>query len=186
MSPTRTIDEISKEIEDVAFNGEGADKLRALKMLREDRGGSAITLPDPMADGEMVSRLARMMKGCGRDLCHAAFSQAFPQSKSHVDDAPVLHTENLSPEVMDQVQKVRTLKALYKRFPTMKRPGFPPGYPAGRGAIAQQEWCRRMAAKCFLDQAQKAAESKAANDSFLEKLKDAPVEVVPHAEPIPD
>jgi len=170
--PKRTIDEISKEIEDVAFNGEGADKLRALKMLREDRGGTAITLPEPQTHAERVHRMMRIMKAFGVDLCRAAFSEAFPHQINDLGDvAPVIPEDGLTQEEELRALRIKSVKQLYREWPALKRSGTPQGYPRGRGLVAVTAWCQEKARKIIRDEKQ----SKADAATFLKSLKDEPV-----------
>ena len=63
--------------------------------------------------------------------------------------------------MMEKVRHIKTLKRLYNAFPETKRPGYPPGYPAGKGIAVQTEWCQRAAAKIILDREQKRADQAA-------------------------
>lgn len=165
----RSVDDIAREIEEIAFNGEGTDKLRALKMLREDRGGAAITLPEPRTHQEKVSRLCRIMKAFGADLCRIAFAEAFPRTVDNLGDvAPKITEEDLTEEEETLCRRMRSLKMLYKQWPKLKRPGILPGYPVRGGEEAQTAWCQNEARKIIRDQKQ----SKANAASFLERLKD--------------
>jgi len=149
-----SIDDIQSLVTEIAQDPEsGADRFRALKMLAS-QNSSSIMLPDPMENGELVERLARLQRAAGIDICQLSYQRAFPQAVDSVASAPKLGIDDLPAEIMEQVKKVRSLKSLYRWFPEIKRPGFPPGYPAGRGAALQLEWLRRYAGKILLDREQ--------------------------------
>lgn len=150
----KTMDEIMSDVTEIADDKEaGADRFRALKMLAAQNVAAAV-LPDPMENHELVERLARLMKAAGIDICQLAYQRAFPAAVDTVATAPKLGLSDLPPEIIEQVQKVRSLKTYYKYFPEVKRHGFPPGYPAGRGHELQIEWLRRAAGKILLDREQ--------------------------------
>jgi len=152
-----SLDEIMAMVTDIAKDPEsGADRFRALKMLASTNTAAAV-LPDPMNEGEIVERLARLMRAAGRDLAQVSYQKAFPRVSSKPYIATRFKLDDIPPEVQLRVERIRTLRALYKNYPEVKRPGFPPGYPLKRGLGVISEWCRRVAAKCELDRMQTAA-----------------------------
>lgn len=168
-----TLDEVMASVTEIAQDADaGADRFRALKMLASQNTAAAV-LPDPMQNGELIDRLARLMKGAGVDICQLAYQRAFPQAVDSVASAPKLQMADLPPEIMAQVQKVRSIKSLYRYFPEIKRPGFPPGYPVGRGAALQLEWLRRYAGKILLDREQAKVDANAAAQAeWDEKMRE--------------
>lgn len=153
--PTRmTMEEIDQALTEMGRDPDaGADRFRALKMLRVD-GGLAQTLPEPMAEGEVIRRLQTLIQAAGTEISKIAFARAFPTKREQsIDDAPLVHTKDLSPEILDKVKKITSLKLLYRAFPEVKRHGVPKGYPSGRGMAIQLEWLRRAAARLYLDRA---------------------------------
>lgn len=156
--PRMTFEEVMAAIEEVARDGEGADKFRALKMLRDDRGTEAITLPPPLNEQEMIPRLARLMKPCGVHLCQLAFRKAFPRKNLDIDAPIEIEEGDVEPEARARAMSVLSLKHLYKLYPELKRSGVPAGYPKGKSIAAQREWCRRAALKTEAFRAQKIAD----------------------------
>jgi hypothetical protein len=152
-------------------NDAGPDKFRALKMLAS-MNSTAITVPAPLTGDEVIDRLARLIRAAGRVAAQLAFVRAFPAdskrsegTRSAITDAPKVSADHLTPEDIARVKKIRGLKRFYKEFPEMKRPGFPPGYPVGRGREIQEDWIRRQATKILVDRAQAAANQAAAGEA---------------------
>ena len=85
-----TADEIRSEIERLARGGgEGSDKRWALKVLAAQEGDTGrVTLPPPMSDGEVVERLARLLRPAGKALTSAAVGHAFGAGVRLVVDPP--------------------------------------------------------------------------------------------------
>lgn len=176
-----TLDEITAIITDIARDPEsGPDRFRALKMLASTSTAAAI-LPEPMQPGEIVERLARLMKASGRDHTQAAYHRAFPHVSSAAYSAPKYALDDFPPEIVARVQKVRSLKSLYRNYPEVKRPGFPPGYPVRRGPAVVADWCRKIAAKCELDRMQEAANATEASGRVRDEAirGDAPPPALP-------
>jgi hypothetical protein len=141
--PLITFDEAMEQISDVARNGEGPDKFRALKVVLAQQG-SNVTLPNPLSLEEVIERLARLMRGVGPTNCQWAYRKAFPASKKDIEEAmPRVSTFEMGSIEKDDLPK--SLKQLYRRFPETKRPGYPPSYPAQGGMEAQVAWCQRKA-----------------------------------------
>lgn len=136
-----TAEQIRVGIEDLAQNGEGADRRWALKTLKAESGGDA-ELPPPLNDDEIITRMARMMRGCGKPLARRAYIRAFPRTESVEKTVALTSAEDLGLNI-DKLP--RTLKQLYRLYPEIKGPGFPKGYPVGKGPLAQQDWCRKTA-----------------------------------------
>ena len=140
---TITFDEAMELISDIARNGEGPDKFRALKVAMSQQSGG-ITLPDPMSADEVVERLSRLMRGVGPANSQWAYRKAFPASKKEVFEAKVMVRG--SDLTADDIKKLpKSLKQLYKMFPDTKRSGQPPGYPKLDGLEAQVSWCQNKA-----------------------------------------
>lgn len=178
---TLSLDEIMAMVTDIARDPDsGPDRFRALKMLASANTSAAV-LPEPMEPGEIVDRLSRLMKGYGRDHTQAAYHRAFPRVSSAAYTAPKYGLSDFPPEVVARVQKVRSLKSLYRHYPEIKRPGFPPGYPVKRGPAVVTDWCRSIAAKCELDRMRNAAEATEAQDRALDSAirSDAPPASIP-------
>lgn len=144
-----TLDEIFEEIETFAKDPDaGADKFRALKMLAGMEIGASNAIPPPMEPREITDHLIRLMKPAGSDLCRNAYIAAFPRSKSNLDRPYRIKLNESAADLgIDMNDMPRTLKQLYKRYPEVKRGGFPPGFPVGRGPMIQQEWCRQQGFK---------------------------------------
>ena len=141
--PRMSFDEAMDEIADIARNGDGADKFRALKMVTE-RESSGATLPPPMSAEEIVERLTRLMRASGSGNCQIAFRKAFSGTRRNIGDAmPDLALADISP--FEKSALPRTLRQLYKQFPEIKRSGYPAGYPRNKGLEAQMTWCQKKA-----------------------------------------
>ena len=140
---TITFDEAMALISDIARNGEGPDKFRALKVAMSQQSGG-ITLPDPMSADEVVERLSRLMRGVGPANCQWAYRKAFPAAKKEIFESKVMvRNSDLNAEDIKKLPK--SLKQLYKQFPETKRSGQPPGYPTRGGLEAQVQWCQEKA-----------------------------------------
>jgi len=149
---TITFDEAMSLISDIARNGEGPDKFRALKVAMSQQSGG-ITLPDPMSADEAVERLSRLMRGVGPANCQWAYRKAFPAAKKEIFESKVqVRNSDLS---ADDIKKLpKSLKQLYKMFPETKRSGQPPGYPKNDGLEAQVAWCQNKAIQIIRDRKQ--------------------------------
>lgn len=148
-----TFEEAREEIAEIARNGEGADKFRALKMVMAEQS-STVTIPDPMTPEEKVERLARVMQPSGPIACQIAYRKAFPSSKREIFERMVrVKPDELS--VFAKAEMPSTLKQLYKRFPEIKGPGFPPGFPVRGGLEARAEFCKRKALEILRDREEK-------------------------------
>lgn len=154
-----SLDEVMETVSNIAKDPDNRDQFKALKMLASAQSAATV-LPDPLGERELVQRLARLMKAAGIDLCHVAYAHAFRTARGVISDAPTIHLGHVSEIIAGKLKKIRNLKALYKAFPEIKRPGVPPGYPMAKGAIVQQAWIQKTAAKMFLDQEQSKADAR--------------------------
>ena len=145
-----SMDQIRTGLSDLAENGEGAQRTQAYRMLMSMSNAEAV-LPDPMSDGEIVERATRILRGIGVRRARIAFLQAFPRRPStKAFSKQALSIEELR---IDTSDLPRTLKAFYKRYPEAKRPGFPKGYPVGRGMLDQQAFIKEASVKIEVDRA---------------------------------
>lgn len=149
-------DDIVRGMEEIAQDPDDKDRFKALKALAATQS-AGIVLPEPLDDAATTDRMTRLMKGVGIDVCQRSFYRAFPQSKADIHTAPKLTEDDIPADMMSRVQSVNTLKRLYHTFPEIKRPGYPPGYPRGKGIALQAAWCKRAAAKILLDREQAKA-----------------------------
>jgi hypothetical protein len=154
-----SMDDILKEIEDVAKHGDGADKFRALKFLASAETAQSF-LPPPLEPREVVDRLVRVMRPAGPDMCRVAFKEAFHNTRSliaklGIDGTAMINEYHLTEEDKQTIQSITSLKQFYKTFQELKRPGFPTGYPSGRDKITQQAWLQAQAQAILMDRAQK-------------------------------
>ena len=181
-----TLDEIIELISDVARNGEGPDRFRALKHLTSLNSATA-ALPDPMPDVDLIDRLARLMKAVGTELTQKAYNRAFPnRGRSLAQAVPKFRQQDL---LVDRNTLPKSLKQLYKKFPEIKRHGFPPGFPAGRGLAMQQEWCQDRAMKILVDRErvrlEAAAAEQAAADAMIRE-EGSEADAAPGPAPVPE
>jgi hypothetical protein len=149
--PRVTVDEAMEILSDIARNGEGAEKFRALKVIMAQETGS-VTVPEPMNDEEKIETLSMLMEAMGPIGCQFAYRRAFPWAKEPVNNA-VIKVQAKMLEV-DEKKLPKTLKDLYRKFPEIKRNGFPPTYPVNKGIEEKKQWCQKQAMKILLDRKQ--------------------------------
>jgi len=146
-----TLDEVTTILSDIARNGEGAERFRALKMVAAQETGS-ITLPDPISDAEAIERLGRIIRAAGPTVAQLAYRKAFPAAKRPINHAAPRVT--VADMIIDRATLPVNLKQLYRRFPEIKRPGVPQGYPMGKGLAVVKDWCQKKALQLLIDQEQ--------------------------------
>ena len=147
----RTMDDVMAEIESIAFSVEGgADKMRALKILKDQQEAS-VFLPEPLGNVEKMQRLARLMRAAGSEFTREAWKYAFPTIRVYIDEIMKIDEVDLEREDHDLVARVHGLRSLYRLFPELKRSGYPSGFPAGRGKAVQKLWCQQQAIKALRD-----------------------------------
>ena len=150
---TMTLDEALALISEVARNGEGADKFRALKIVMSQESGNA-ALPDPLSDAEIIDRISRILKASGPTAAQLGYRKAFPHAQRPINhSAPKITEADVMP--IDVTKLPRDLRSLYKMFPEIKRGGFPKGFPVNAGLAVRAEWCQKQARKMLLDREQK-------------------------------
>jgi hypothetical protein len=170
-----SMEDILKEIEDIAKEGEGADKFRALKMLA-NLTTSASILPEPLEEPEIIARLVRIMRPAGMGICQIAYNKAFAYGKGLFAQLPAKAKDHdLTDEELGKVP--RTLKQLYRRFPEIKGPGFPQGYPVGRSIEMKRAWLREQTIKLLTDRKTKERRAehavlKAAHEAITDDAPD--------------
>lgn len=148
------LDEVLYIISDIARNGEGADRFRAIKVIKDlvqETGTSG--LPDPMSDDETFERMGRLMKALGPTGSQMAYRRAFPHAKRPLNQsAPKVLPTDIN---IDASTLPNNLKQLYRMFPEIKpRGGFPSGYPLKKGLAVQKKWCQDKARQIILDKEQ--------------------------------
>lgn len=72
-----SLDDIVGILEDVARDGEGADQMRAIKMLTSMKQ-SGVSIPKPMDQKERIQRLARLIESCGPEVHRLACNVVYP------------------------------------------------------------------------------------------------------------
>lgn len=152
-APTRkalSLDEVLDIVSDIARNGEGPERFRALKLIMSQEAGSA-TLPEPFSDAEIIDRLARLIRAAGPTASQLAYRKAFPSAKRMINQEKPRLTESDLPPI-DKATLPSTLRALYREFPEAKRPGVPKGYPVKAGMAVKAAWVRNEALKMRMDQ----------------------------------
>lgn len=165
-----TPEEIREQINDLARNGQSSDKRWALNILRHERETEAI-LNQPLEDAEIITRLVRVMRPAGPDACSIAFRRCWPlRGADGIKKRPTIREQDISPEQWEAVKDITSLKKYYKAFPEVKpRGGFPKGYPWGRGAVAQRDWCRRAAALILADKEQANIDAQIAEEKGVQE-----------------
>lgn len=147
-----TLVEVEEILSDIARNGDGADRIRALKMVMAQEAGNA-TLPEPFSDAEVIDRLARLIRAAGPTASQLAYRRAFPAAKRPIHHAAPKVTEaDVAP--IDKSTLPKTLRALYRMFPEIKRAGTPKGYPVKAGMAVKAQWCQDEALKIIMDREQ--------------------------------
>lgn len=163
-------DDIQEMIAAMAQQGDGADKRWALKVLQSQQISEAV-LPPLLNDAEVIERLMRVMRPAGKETCQLAYRRCWPhRGIDGIKERPAIREADITEEQQMMVERVVSLKTLYKHFPEIKRPGFPKGYPTGRGLEAQRDWCRRKAVQCLVDREQAALDNVSIAD--VGKVKD--------------
>jgi hypothetical protein len=140
------------DIDAISCDPEHRDQFKALKMLAAAKS-SAVVLPEPMSDHDIVERISRLHTAAGPELTRLAYRKSFPRGID-IDETPSMTLNTLPPEVRGEAAKIVSIKMLYRAFPQVKRGGQPPGYPRAGSLAAQQDWCQRTAAQLILDREQ--------------------------------
>ena len=163
-----SLEEILSGLSDLAKNGDGAQQTQAYRMLLAQKGGTAATLGEVLNDEDIVSRLARLMKPAGPELCKVAYHRAFRRAMDEISKAPRLTAELLPPDIIKQVEEITSMRALRRRWPILKGKGVIKGFPVGKGKTVQARWCQNQAIKILLDEEAEKMEE-------LEDVKDEEV-----------
>jgi len=171
-----SLDEILDHVTEVARDPEaGADRFRALKMLATTESASVV-MPEPQADGEVVERLARVMKGAGARLTQAAYGYAFPNANRTTVFKPKPEAEDATPEMRFRAKRITSLKMLNKAYPEAKIRGVPRGFPSGRSIAIKAAWCQDQALKLEVERAAReradAQQALADGDAVVRNDKD--------------
>lgn len=132
--------EVEAKIESIARGLSEADAAQVRVLLHlYQRQDSAVTLPKPMSQKEMIERILPLMRALGRPGAQMAYRKAWPNSTTRITDVPKIEVNDL--DIGPDVKFPISLKQLYKMAPETKRPGYPRGYPA-RGALDEKkDWC---------------------------------------------
>jgi len=151
--PTMTMEQIDAAISDIARNGTGPDRFKALALLRKSEHTPRESyLAPPMTEGEAVERMARLIKATGGEVARAAYRRALPKERRPIDDPEPAGIEHLPAETVAMIEeKVRDLKSLYRIAPELKRPGRYSGFPISKGPLERQRWCQMQAKRYFAD-----------------------------------
>lgn len=165
-----SVDEILDLLSSMARDADaGADRFRALKMLASQEGAT-VTLPPPMLEGEVVDRIARVMKGAGATLTQLAYRRAFPDAPRAKlsGKRPTYH--EITDDMRERARAITSLKLLNQEFPEAKMVrGIPKGYPSGRSLVVKAEWCQEQALKLFAEREGEAR--KIAHEQMLQKAE---------------
>lgn len=150
--PRMTVDELVGIAEDIARNGEGAERFRAIKMLKEDNTTQS-AIAEPLTLDEMMERVARIMKGVGILNTQLCYKMAFPSTRYGIEQSKTDFLDDELPrELKEKASKIYSLKGFYRVFPQAKQPGIPRGFPVHGGMGAQREWLRREALRLYKEQ----------------------------------
>jgi len=172
MTDTKNIsfEEALELVSDVARNGQGTAQLRALQLVLNRESGAA-TIPEPLGDEEKLELMSMMMQSMGQIGTQFAYSRAFPHSRRPVNHAaPKIELTDLN---MDASVLPETLAQLYRMVPEIKRGGYPPGYPVGKGVALKKAWCGREYKRIMLDRRQHELDAAALTDKTDDESPDA-------------
>jgi len=157
-------EQVLESISAIAKDPSHKQHFNALKMLA-GMNSAAAALPEPLDDRDIQKRLARLMQSAGKVGTRLAYHKAFPLSGEPTKSVTLTEDDiNIEPSTLP-----RTLKTLYKRYPWLKRPGFPRGYPAGKGLAAQEDWVRTQAMQAEIHLRQKVMDQTALEAAAKEK-----------------
>jgi hypothetical protein len=148
-----SLDAVIGIVTEIAQDPESRDRLRALKLLTSLNSSSA-AIPPPLTDEDVIARMRRLMKAAGSRLCLKAYRQAYPL----VRRTPVFdkqEMEELGIFMRGKIEKLKSLKQLYRMFPEIKRSGVPTTYPVGAGPEVQMEWIQKTATKILMERRRK-------------------------------
>ena len=146
-----TVDQIMEEINAIAGDPDNRDQFKALKMLAAEKS-SAVVLPDPLSDREVIDRMVRIVKPFGKEIWNIVGREAFEGRRSTADmyDKIKTRSEHLTLEQLEKIGRIRNVRDLYRQIPELKRDGVPKGYPKSKGEIVQQAWLRERATAHFI------------------------------------
>jgi len=147
VKPSRhlTLDEILLGLSELAQSGEGAQRTQAYRMLLAERSASAAGVPEPTSEAEIEEMAILLFRWWGQDRCQRIWHLAFRRVRRDLDSPRLTGEELLSAEQRKLIDKVHSLKSLYKLIPELRKPGIPSGYPLYKGLEARKFWCRRVA-----------------------------------------
>lgn len=148
-----TLDEVDEILSRIARDSDGAQQIRALNMLRAKDSGVS-RLPEPLSDAEVIDNLSRLIRAAGPTASMLAYRKAFPRAQRPLNhSAPKVTEQDIGG--IDKAALPKTLRALYKMFPEIKRGGIPKGYPVHSGMAVQTEWVKKQAIRMLLDKEQR-------------------------------
>jgi hypothetical protein len=149
--PRMSMDQLLDMANQIAQDPEsGPDRFRAIKMLTQVQTAT-VMLNEPMNDGEVVERLARVLKGAGPAMSQIAYGKAFPNHKHAIASNITVAYADATPEQVKDSKRTTSLKLLYTHFPEAKRHGVPKGFPSGRSLVVKSEWCQNQALKLIIE-----------------------------------
>lgn len=158
-----SMDEIMDLITEVARDGDGADKFRALKLLHSMQSVTA-SLPSPKNDDEIQHYLKIIFPACGKENVDSARRHTF-NLKADSMDMEVDEVSGVPLDRRERINKIVTVRDFYNLFPWMKRRGVPKGYPGKSLGLARRtRWLRQRALDISLDEERAIAEEQARNE----------------------
>lgn len=160
-----SMDDIEMAINEVAQDPDGGpDRFRALKLLTTMQG-SSVALPPPLGEDQIVERLALLLRAAGPEVARIAFRRAQGNRGSvQITDPVEIVAGTLTVDQRDECRRIKSLRKYYQRFPSVRRPGFPKGYPYGKGNTVQVEWIYRESIKNMIAEVQAKADAALAAD----------------------
>jgi hypothetical protein len=159
-----TLEQIESALSELALNGTGTEKLRALALLRKDQPATTVGIvPAPLNDAEKVDFLALLLGSVGPLVHRLATNKAFRRRQpSELKLKSSL--EQLPNEVRERIKRIVSLPTLYKMIPGLKKPGRPLGYPAAGGPLEKKAFAQRLATEYYLEELNGGASPGDASD----------------------
>jgi len=150
IGPRLTLEQIFAALSEIAQTGSSSERIKALALLAKAEGPAApAVIPEPLNDAEKIDLLSLLNMSVGKELSRLAYRAAF-RGDGEIEDPVEPGAEHLSPKTLEKIQRVSSVRGLYKLCPELRRRGRP-GYHAKAGALARAEWCRQQAKSYFLD-----------------------------------
>jgi hypothetical protein len=147
-----SLEQIESALSELALNGTGNEKIRALALLRKDQPATTVgVVPAPLNDAEKVDFLAMLLGSVGPFVHRLATSKAFGRRqpselklKASLEQLPI--------EIREKIKRITSVAVLYRTVPELKKPGRPHGFPVSGGPMAKRQFVQNLATEFYLEQ----------------------------------